>query len=328
MRALTLLFCAAAGTSLAAAQPVSEPAPAAVHAAEADSVTTRLFLPDGAPLALPSLLARLDTTDVLFLGEQHDDAVGHAFQRLLLDAIYDRYADARPVVLAMEMFERDVQLVLDEYLAGQIREKDFLAAARPWSNYETDYRPLVEAAKAHHSPVIASNAPARYVSRVGRGEALEGLSAAALNVLPPMPVAPPSDTLRSKFFGVMEAIAAMHVPPPDTAASPDSAQAMHHAMPTMDLGAMLAAQNLRDWSMATAIQAELDHYDDALVVHVNGSFHSEGGLGIPEHLDRLSPAARVLVLTAIPVPDASAFSNEHADKGDVIALTGRPADTP
>ena len=231
------------------------------------------------------------------------------------------------------MFERDVQLVLDEYLAGLIREKDFLAAARPWSNYDADYRPLVEAARAHGQPVVASNAPARYVSRLGRGEGFDSLSAAAREVLPTLPVEPPSPALRDKFFGVMEAMAAMHMPRPTTpdssgegAAERDSLSVpVHHAMPAMDLGAMLAAQNLRDVSMAAAVADALARYPGALVVHVNGSFHSEGGLGIPEHLAQQRPDARAVVLTLIPAGDSAAFEvDAHGSAGDVIGLTGQP----
>src|SRR5690349_22509367 len=47
-----------------------------------------------------------------------------------------------------EMFERDVQPALDAYLAGRLSEKDFRAQSRPWGNYDTAYRPLIERAKA------------------------------------------------------------------------------------------------------------------------------------------------------------------------------------
>ena len=329
MRALLPLLCAAVGFVPAAAQDVPAPGPpVAVHATPTDSTTTRLYTPAGDPLALSDLLARLDTTDVLFLGEQHDDAVGHAFQRLLFDAVVDRYAGQRPVVLALEMFERDVQLVLDEYFAGLIREKDFLAAARPWSNYAADYRPLVEAARENGLPVVATNAPSRYVSRAGRGASLDSLSDAARVYLPVLPAEPASPTVREAFFAVMESMAALH--PAMPAAAPDSltesdSVSFHPAMPAMDIGAMLAAQNLRDASMGEAVDAALGRVPGALVVHVNGSFHTEGRTGIVDHLLRVRPAARVLVLTAEPAADASAFdAATHASLGDVIALTGQP----
>jgi hypothetical protein len=41
----------------------------------------------------------------------------------------------RPLVLSLEMFERDVQPVLDEYLAGSASLADLMRDARPWPNY-------------------------------------------------------------------------------------------------------------------------------------------------------------------------------------------------
>ena len=40
--------------------------------------------------------------------------------------------------------------------------------ARPWPNYDSDYRPMVQVAKNEGLPVICANAPRRYVSLAGR----------------------------------------------------------------------------------------------------------------------------------------------------------------
>ncbi len=179
------------------------------------------------------------------------------------------------------MVETDAQAVLDEYLAGLVRESDWLAAGRPWTNYETDYRPLVEFAREHGAHVVATNAPGRYVSLVSRRgglTVLDSLSAEARAWLPPA-VAPPSPALTDKFTGLMGGMP-------------------HGAGPTVE--GMLAAQNLRDATMAWRIAETLAAQPGALVVHVNGSFHSQGRLGIPEHLARLVPDARVVVVTMAP----------------------------
>jgi hypothetical protein len=52
-------------------------------------------------------------------------------------------APLRRLVLSLEMFETDVQPVVDEYLAGAIRDADLLKDARAWPNYRPDYEPLV-----------------------------------------------------------------------------------------------------------------------------------------------------------------------------------------
>jgi uncharacterized iron-regulated protein len=87
---------------------------------------------------------------------------------LKIASIKRRKKKCRP---SLEMFERDVQIVLDEYVKDLITEKKFLDDSRPWNNYKTDYRPLVEYAKQNKLPVIAANAPRRYINMVSRGGA-------------------------------------------------------------------------------------------------------------------------------------------------------------
>ena len=59
-------------------------------------------------------------------------------------------------------------------------------AARPWPNYKTDYAPLIAFCKAQKIPVLASNAPRRYVNIVSRKgqEALLGRKKSVLSGKP------------------------------------------------------------------------------------------------------------------------------------------------
>ena len=70
--------------------------------------------------------------------------------------------------VSLEMFERDVQGVVDGYLAGSIPESQFLQESRPWPRYATDYRPLVEMAKSEGWTVVAANLPRRVASAVAK----------------------------------------------------------------------------------------------------------------------------------------------------------------
>ncbi|NOT31100.1 MAG: ChaN family lipoprotein, partial [Planctomycetes bacterium] len=121
----------------------------------------------GRELELAALLDRLAEAEVVFVGETHLDDTTHRVEAALLEGLLARRAGA--VVLSLEMFERDVQPVLDDYLAGRIDERAFLAAARPWGNYASDYRPLIETAKAHGIPVVAANTPAALRRRLSSG---------------------------------------------------------------------------------------------------------------------------------------------------------------
>ena len=74
------------------------------------------------------MVAELAATDVVFVGEQHDDANTHRLELAILEGLLRRRA--KPVV-SLEMFERDVQPTLDGYLAGRITEEELLKSARP-----------------------------------------------------------------------------------------------------------------------------------------------------------------------------------------------------
>ena len=224
----------------------------------------------------------------------------------------------RPVVLAVEMFERDAQLALDEYLSGLIAEKNFREAARAWKNYESDYRPLVEFARTHGLAVVASNAPRRYVNRVSRfgPDALAALPTEAKRYLPPLPYATATAAYADKFRGVMNRPGAAAI----TLSGKEEEERKQRSART------LAAQSLWDATMAHSIAQSLQRQPDALVLHVNGRFHSEERMGISEHLARYRPNARTLIVTIISAPEAAdKWMNFDAAKygrhGDFVILT-------
>src|SRR3954466_16158702 len=180
---------------------VAQLAPQAV--AQGDAQTRyKAFDSKGREVKLEGIIEALDRAYVLFVGETHNDAIGHMVEAELLRRADERYAQRRAVALSLEMFERDVQTVVDEYLGGLITERHFLLSSRPWNNYETDYRPLVEYAREHHLPVIAANAPARYVSRVSSQgpDSLKALPQVAVKSwLPPLPFPAASEGYAAKF---------------------------------------------------------------------------------------------------------------------------------
>lgn len=294
---------------------------AAAQTPDSDGLQSRyaIWTADDETVSFEAMVDRLAAVDVVFLGEEHIDSIAHVLQRRLLDELHRRmvseevgapdtlsdgtivrrYLRRRPVVLAMEMFETDVQRVLDEYLSGLIREEDFLEASRSWENYTTDYRPLVEYARRRAIPVVASNAPGRYVNLVAREgeEALNALPPDARRWLPDRPLPDPSDAYAESFLSLMGEMEGHGSGDPEK---------------------MIAAQNLRDVTMAREIDRALSEHPDALVIHVNGAFHSNWRRGIPDHLD---PETEFLVVTFVPSDDLEMSPDERV--GDFIVLTQR-----
>ena len=263
-----------------------------------------VFDSNGRRSSLEQITGQFQNIDVLFVGESHDDSVGHRIQFELFKAAVDKYGKNRSIALSLEMFDRDVQDVVDEYLKGLISERHFLAASRPWGNYKSDYRPMVEYAKKHGIPVIASNAPRRYVNmvaRLGRGS-LSKLSPEARRWIAPIPYGQPSKEYQKKFKSLMASMS-------------DDASATAHN-PMMD------SQVLWDATMAYSISGFLGQNESPLVIHLNGSFHSESRLGIPEHLVGYRKGTKFAVVTMRYETRFSEFDKtKHTNLGDFIILT-------
>ena len=304
MKRVPLVVCAALVLCSACASraPTVLNAPeSAVEAVADDLGAFRVYAGDGRPASLPELVTALGSVSVLLVGEEHDDSIAHRVKLLMLEEGVRRW-QPRPVVLSLEMFEQDVQEVVDEYLGGFITEPYFLAASRPWAEYRTAYRPLVEFAKARGLRVVAANVPRRYVdmvSRTGEGS-LEGLPREAFRFLPPLPLPAASVAYRARFDSAM------------------SGPAQHDDMPPH----IFAGQRLWDAGMASAVAAALDDRPDALVIHLVGGFHVERRLGIAEALIQYRPQTTFLVVSIRRVADPAAFeAREHTGLGDFVVLT-------
>jgi len=74
----------------------------------------RVFDGKGNPASIDQIVKSLGESDTVFLGEQHDDSVGHTVELEIFRQAVAQYSPRRRVALSMEMFERDVQIVLNE----------------------------------------------------------------------------------------------------------------------------------------------------------------------------------------------------------------------
>lgn len=295
---LALGLATSACAAREAPAPVPAPGAAAVPHRVVDAATDRAT-------SFDALVDRATEVDVVFFGEQHDDAGTHRLQLALLETLAARGED---VILSLEMFERDVQPHLDDYLAGRIDEPTFLSEARPWSNYATDYRPLVELAKERGWPVIASNVPRHYAA----GVAEVGLD--TLGRLPPderaliaRDIECPRDDYYARFLTAM----GTH---PGAAGEAEQRMARY-----------FDAQCVKDETMAESIVAALAAWPDAVVVHMTGAFHSDFGQGIPARVERRQPGARIVVVSAVPVTEPGREAvDEHRGRADYLIFTQRP----
>lgn len=264
-----------------------------------------VFTGKGQSSSIDEIMKSLENTDVVFLGELHDDAIAHAIQLEIFKRAIEQYGAKRRVTLSLEMFERDVQTVVNEYLAGLISEQHFLLSSRPWPRYKEDYRPLVELAKGKKLDVVAANAPRRYVNMVSRNgrDAVNSLSKEAKTWLAPLPYAEPSEAYSKKFKALMGS----------------SMEAS-----SMGIDKILSSQSLWDATMAHSVAQSLKKNKGSLVVHLNGGFHTEKRLGTVEHFLKYRKNGRAIVVTIRYEDEFKKFDvAKHTDLGDFVILTQR-----
>jgi len=263
----------------------------------------------GKEVTLSSIAEDMKDYDVLFYGEEHNDSVTHYLENKMLEELYFKYNSS--VALSMEMFERDIQVVMNEYLKDLVREKNFRKDARVWGNYK-DYRPMVEFAKTNKLDVVCANAPGRYASLASRkGQTvLLQLQDEAKKFIAPLPY----DTAAGKYYEKL--METSH----DTSSSSDTSKMKAPPMPHGY--SMVMGQSLWDATMAYSISEYLQKNPGKKVLQVNGRFHSDEKFAIVQQLQKYSPDTKVLVIST--GEDAS-FPNIDWTKfkhlGDYIIIT-------
>lgn len=289
----------------------------------------RVYKSDGKRFSdFEAMLAEIARADVAFVGEQHDDPATHRIERAILEGLARRRGN---VIVAMEMFERDTQPSLDEYLAGRLNEEEFLRASRPWPRYMTDYRPLIEFARVHGWRIIASNAPRRIANQVSR----EGLAAArpdseSERKLVAAEFSCPMDDYFKRFAEAMgKGHPGAHQKQEDEKQTDKKREEERRAV----IERFYYAQCVKDETMAESIAKALDAQGTQsnaqggpLVVHFNGAFHSDYRLGAASRTIRQAPKSNVKVISVVPVENLDAINpDEYRKRGDYVIFTLKPA---
>lgn len=246
----------------------------------AAQVYTYIEAKNGKEIGLDKLAAQLQKYDIVFFGEWHDNVALHQAEADLAAALFTK--DPR-LLLSFEMFERDVQNWLDAYLKGDIGEEEFLANSRPWGNYATDYRPLVEFARQKGLSCVAANVPRRLAGKAARaGAGFEEELPPEDRVLMALKVNAPNGQYRDNFLATMQA------------------NAMHgDAQDTELYDRLYFAQCLKDDTMAESVLQYRERYPKRLILHFNGDFHSAGFLGTVERVRWRNRKVKIAVISPL-----------------------------
>ena len=264
-----------------------------------DRPAYRLFTAAGQPADYDQMLQELAQADVVLFGEQHNDALAHWLE---LQVAKDLLKLKKPgqLVLGMEMFERDVQPLVAQYAAGTLADTAFLRQARPWPNYDTDYRPLLQLARENRVPVIGTNAPRPFAKVVAQRSltALDKIPAADRALLAPLPLKVDYDLPGYKNMAAMFG--------GDGKAHGGGAQNI------------IQAQALRDATMAHFIQTS--RQAGQTLLHFNGSYHSDNHDGIGAYLRQYAPKLRVRTLSVVTQEQLQTLEKAQVNVADFVVV--------
>jgi len=195
------------------------------------------------------------------------------------------------------MMESDNQGALNDYLRGEINQKGLDTLARLWNNYKTDYKPLIDYAKANELEFIATNIPRRYASQVNRQgfEALEKLPDEEKAFIAPLPF--PYEADLPRYANILEMMG-------------------DHGTPDL-----VKAQASKDATMAHFIVKHWDAGD--LFIHYNGAYHSDFHEGIVWYIKQFKAGLNISTITTVEQSDISSLKKEHFGQADFIIVVDK-----
>lgn len=239
-------------------------------------------------ISFNDFVKKISSYDIIIFGEKHDDGYTHDLEFLTFNELIGKN---KKVALSLEMFETDVQHIMDSFLNDQMTEKEFLNRSRPWANYENDYRKIVLLAKENRLSVIASNIPRKFASIISKEEKDSLLKIENIKNFIFEPVNDMT-SYKEKFF-----------------------QFMSQILPQSPMGHLndektFLAQLFKDATMAGSIKNFLLKNKDYKVYHLCGEFHSNYHLGIYTQLKAILPEKKVVTIAVV---DSQNFDPTLAD---------------
>jgi uncharacterized iron-regulated protein len=240
---------------------------------------------------LPQLLKDAEQSELVLIGEAHDNKVHHAIQLALIKALVEKKV---PIAIGLEMFEAESQQALDDWSAGKLSEQEFQAIyARNWSLDWNLYRDIFLFARDNHIPMAGLNVPKELVLKVSR-DGYASLSADEKKRLPQGTSCdlnnPHTEFLKESFEEVFK-----------------------HETKGRVFTYFCEAQTVRNSGMAVNTERYLARHPGRKIVVLAGIWHAVKN-AIPEQLERNdNPLRNTVILPQIPELKPADLTPDVAD---------------
>ncbi len=264
-----------------------------IFAFKNDKNAYQLFNAKGKEIHYAKVLEDAKEADIILFGEQHDNPINHWIEQELTK---DLFAEKKEkLILSAEMFEADDQITVDEYLSGSLSDKTFKDETKLWTNYPTDYKPLLDFAKTNKLRFVAANIPRRYANMVySRGlEKLDSISNEAKRWISPLPI--DYDSTLTCYKDIAK-------------------QAKGHGGPNLP-----KSQAVKDATMAYFILKNFKAGNT--LIHFNGSYHSDRHQGIEWYLKKSNPGLKIFTIASIEQDSIEELEKDNLGLADCILCT-------
>ena len=237
------------------------------------------------------ILQQLLKARIVYLGETHDSIQDHQAQ---LAIIQEMQRQNRKIAIALEMFQRPFQSVLDQYLAGKLTEEQLIEQTEynqrwrfPWEYYA----PIMRFAKENKLPLLALNTPTEVTRKVAT-KGLKSLTTEEKKHIPPV------SEIRTDNAAYRQML--LEVYQQHQKAAQGNSTAFER---------FLQAQVLWDETMAEKIAEFVKANPDYQVVVLAGKGHIVYGYGIPSRVERRLGVGKVKIRSVLfNLPTDSPFS--------------------
>ncbi|WP_309387160.1 ChaN family lipoprotein [Cerasicoccus frondis] len=263
----------------------------------------------GAPIEWSALESEAFGADVILVGEQHTNEIGHDLEHRLVDDLLAQYPRS---AIALEMFERNEQAFVDLYLDDKIEVATLVditksadwASKGSWGEF---YQPMVDSVKKYRgngASLVAANSPREY-ARLARLESYATMESAVTAHQPVLAIAPDEavddQAYHDRFVGMM------------------TGHGHGEGAPTIDAESYLRAQRVWDATMADAVVNAAQHHDKVLLVV--GEFHIADQGGTLQRVRHHAPELTVATISIIRREDVTAWNAEDAARADFVIYT-------
>lgn len=254
----------------------------------------RIFDAKGKEVSFQKMMTKISANQVVLFGEFHDNPISHWMELHVLMEL-NKQAKGSDLAVGFEMFELHQAKALNDYVSNR-SYKALKDSTELWTNFKTDYKPVLDSAIAYGNTPFAANITRKYASLVFKKglQALDSLPDNQKKWMAPLPF--PFDSTLTQYVELIEMGKEMH------------ASGLNFAY----------AQAIKDATMAYSIVQQLKN--SGQVYFLNGAFHSDFHQGIRWYIEQYAAGTRVGTISTVSQKDVRKLQKEHLNRADFIIV--------